>query len=224
MQSLNLSTTSSVADIQTPRLDLIAITPGAVSIEFANAADFRVELGARLVAVVPPQWPPENWEPHVLQYLSNLFAENPRSVGWTRYVALRGENTRKRVLIGTVGSFFPEPGSSQVEVGYGILPEFHRRGYATEALAGMLAWVHAQAGISTFVAQTFPHLLPSIRVLEKSGFQFAGPGFEEGTILYRRENFVAPPAPAITAMAQKNVLSLVRGWMAGRATKGQGSG
>lgn len=50
----------------------------------------------------------------------------------------------------------------------------------------MLPWLESRRPIRAFVAQTFPHLRGSIRVLEKTGFQPAGQGFEEGTILFRR--------------------------------------
>ena len=55
-----------------------------------------------------------------------------------------------------------------------------------EALDAMLEWLLSQAKVSAFVAQTFPHLHPSIHVIEKNGFQRVGAGFEEGTILFRK--------------------------------------
>ena len=40
------------------------------------------------------------------------------------------------------------------------------------------------------MAETLPELTASIRVLEKNGFRFAGPGSEDGVIRYELENFV----------------------------------
>ena len=74
------------------------------------------------------------------------------------------------------------------EIGYGLLPEFQHRGYATEAVATLVAWIFEHPHIRSVNAQTFPDHHPSLRVLERSGFQFAGPGPgpEEGTILFRK--------------------------------------
>ena len=186
MTNLNIDTP--VADILTPRLDLIAITPELVQSE----RDHSMQIFESLVcAMVPEQWPPQDWEPHVLDFLLKQMADLPSSIGWARFVALRDPSTSQRTLIGTVGAVPPGTEMSQstageIEVGYGILPAFQRRGFATEALAGLMPWVQTQTQVSAFVAQTFPHLQPSIRVLEKSGFQRAGKGFEEGTILFRR--------------------------------------
>jgi ribosomal-protein-alanine N-acetyltransferase len=183
-------------DIRTERLDLIAITPEAVLCEKSGGAHLRIRLGTLVAAEVTHEWPPKDWEPHVLDFLLQQMADAPQSVGWARFVALRGESGR--ILIGTVGAV--PPGSAmdhaapaEIEVGYGILPAYQRHGYATEALAGLLPWVRSQAQVAAFVAQTFPHLQPSIRVLEKSGFYLTGAGFEEGTILFRKSTTDSPP-------------------------------
>jgi RimJ/RimL family protein N-acetyltransferase len=185
MQSQHISTLTKVQDIQTARLDLVAITPEAIRCESRASANFRADLECILQAEVPEAWPVEHWDPHVLEFLSNLYSENPSVIGWTRYVTLRDETTNRRILIGTFGSMHPGDNSRQIEVGYSILRAFQSRGYATEAMSAMLSWIRSFFPVRCFVAQTFPHLKPSIRVLEKSGFEYVGAGFEEGTILYR---------------------------------------
>ena len=147
----------------------------------------RAELGAILHAEVPDAWPHENWEPHVFEYLLNLIAADPEAIGWCRYLMLRHPDGSERTLIGSFGSGFPKPETGEAEIGYGILPQWQRQGFAVEAVEAMLPWMQTRREIRAFVAQTFPHLYGSIRVLEKCGFQPAGAGFEEGTILFRRE-------------------------------------
>jgi len=178
------------SDIRTPRLDLIAITMPLLHCEIDAGADFAVHFGALAGAEIPPEWPPQDWEPHVLEFVLRQLTEHPETLGWTRFVALRNTETGGRTLIGTVGAIPPgtemaHSAPGEIEVGYGILPAFQRRGFATEALAGMMDWVKARAEVRAFVAQTFRHLHASIRVLEKSGFELSGVGFEEGTILFR---------------------------------------
>jgi len=178
-------------DIQTPRLELMAMTPELLQCEIEGGAEFRTRFGALAGAQIPLEWPPRDWEPHVLEFLLKQIIAQPETVGWTRFVALRDDPSGGRTLIGTVGAIPPgtemaHAAEGEIEVGYGILPPFQRQGYATEALAGMMGWVRSRMRVNAFVAQTFPHLHASIRVLEKSGFERSGDGFEEGTILFRR--------------------------------------
>ena len=172
-------------DIATPRLDLVAVTPQSLLIQQKDSPTMRIELGRSIGAKVPDEWPHENWEPHVFEYLLRLFAETPEAIGWCRYLVLRHETGR--TLIGSFGSGLPKPDTGEAEIGYGILPAWQRQGFAPEAVVAMLPWLQSRRQIRAFVAQTFPHLRGSIRVLEKSGFRHVGDGFEEGTILFRRE-------------------------------------
>ena len=190
MPSKNTHTLRNDADIRTPRLDLIAITLPLLRCEIVGGADFAASFGPLAGAEIPPQWPPQDWEPHVLDFVLHQLTAQPETLGWTRFVALRNPETGTRTLIGTVGAIPPgtamaHSAPGEIEVGYGILPASQCRGFATEALAGMMDWVRSRVEVSAFVAQTFPHLQASMRVLEKSGFERAGDGFEAGTILFR---------------------------------------
>ena len=188
-----------VEEIHTPRLDLIATTLEVVQCERDGGPDVYARLAALVGAEIPPQWPPQDWEPHVLDFLLRQMQEHPHTAGWGRLVALRDAATGRRTLIGTVGGIPPgtemaKAPSGEIEIGYGVLPAYQKHGYATEASAALCRWVQTQVEVTAFVAQTFPHLQASIRVLEKSGFQLAGAGFEEGTILFRRECETIVPA------------------------------
>lgn len=161
-------------DILTPRLRLVAITPPLLRVEGSALA---IAVGA----VIPALWPPEHWEPHVYDFLEELYARAPYAVAWTRYVVTR---TEPATLIGTLGGF-PRT-DVEAEVGYGILPPWQRQGLATEGLLALMEEIRRRDEIQTFTAQTYPHLAASVRVLEKCGFDWAGPGDEEGTVRYRR--------------------------------------
>ena len=171
------------AEVQTPRLDLIPVTAASLQCQVGFSAGMYAEMGRLLHAEIPVAWPPEHWEPHVLDYLLNLFAEHPESVGWCRYLLLRQPD--RRILIGSFGCALPKQESGEAELGYGLLPAWQRQGFAAEAVQAMMPWLAAQQPIRAFVAQTYPELRGSVRVLEKCGFHLAGSGFEEGTVLYR---------------------------------------
>lgn len=77
--------------------------------------------------------------------------------------------------------------SGVVEIGYGIVGEFQRRGYATEAAAGLVGWAHAHPEVRMVAAHTLPELTASIRVLEKNGFVRRGIPAEEGAIRFEMD-------------------------------------
>jgi RimJ/RimL family protein N-acetyltransferase len=172
-------------DVCSARLDMVAMSPASLHCQAENALDMHSKLGAILRCSVPDSWPPENWEPHVYEYLLNLMATDAEASGWCRYILLRDVDGA-RTLIGTFGAGLPKAETGEAEIGYGLLPEYQRQGYAAEAVMAMLPWLLSRRPVKAFVAQTFPHLYGSIRVMEKCGMVYAGPGFEEGTILYRK--------------------------------------
>jgi len=169
-----------VSDLLTARLALIAITPEAMRSEQVSDG----QLGSITGALVPADWPPEHWEPHVFELLLNRFAAEPDEVGWHRYIALRHDDG-SRTLIGTMGGFRKAEAPEECEVGYSVLQKFQGKGYATEATKAMMEWALAHPGLRTISAQTFPSLPKSIRVMEKCGMELVGVGDEEGTVRYR---------------------------------------
>ena len=67
-----------------------------------------------------------------------------------------------------------------VEIGYGILDEYQRLGYASEAVAAAVNWALAQPGVTRVEAETAPDNRASQRVLEKCGFIPTGTMGKEG--------------------------------------------
>ncbi len=164
----------------TARLALIAIT--AETLESEKAADGQ--LGQLIQCGVPANWPPVDWEPHVLDMLLAQFDRDPTQVGWHRYVGLI-QPDGSRLLIGTLGAFPRESLPAECEIGYTILPPYEGQGLATEAAQGLLEYLRGDGRLRSVVAHTFPRLAGSIRVMEKCGFVPDGDGEEPGTVRYR---------------------------------------
>ena len=67
--------------------------------------------------------------------------------------------------------FHGEPDATRsVEVGYGIDDGYCSKGYATEALGGLIDWLKADKRVDTLLAETEPTNSASIKVLTKNGF------------------------------------------------------
>ncbi|MET0017536.1 GNAT family N-acetyltransferase [Oscillibacter sp.] len=78
----------------------------------------------------------------------------------------------------------PDAGGT-VEIGYGIDEAYRRKGYATEAVGGIVKWALAQDGVRHITAQTEPDNTISQTVLLKNSFFRDGYG-DEGP-LYKVE-------------------------------------
>ena len=70
--------------------------------------------------------------------------------------------------------------AGSVEIGYSVLRQFWVQGYATEAVARLIGWAFSHQHVNEVTAATLPHLKQSIRVREKNGLSFAGPGSDYG--------------------------------------------
>jgi RimJ/RimL family protein N-acetyltransferase len=71
-------------------------------------------------------------------------------------------------------------GGPDVEVGWRMHPDVQGRGYATEAARAALAAGFGQLGLERIVAVADPGNAASLRVIEKLGMTFAGPGRHYG--------------------------------------------
>ena len=167
-------------DIVTSRLSLIAITPAMLLSEKSSDGRF----GELIQCVIPGNWPPTDWEPHVLDFLLTQFAEHPEQLGWCRYVSLAHPNGG-RTLIGTLGAFTRAIRPSECEIGYSILSPHERQGLATEGAKALIEYLRRDPQLTSIIAHSFPSLPGSIRVMEKCGMVFDGKGEEPGTVRYR---------------------------------------
>lgn len=80
--------------------------------------------------------------------------------------------------VGGVGFKGVPDSTGSVDLGYGIKAEYRRNGYATEAVALILAWAFEQPGVKRVTAQTDPENMISQKVLAKNGFVRDGDGDE----------------------------------------------
>jgi len=168
--------------LRTERLQLVAATLELARAELAGPRRLEKVLGAH----VPPSWPPPLNDEHSLRWTIEALTEHPDAVGWFAWYFLHREHGELRAI--GVGGFRGKPSKEgEVEVGYSIVPEAHRFGFGPEAVRALVAWAFSHRDVSRVTAQTLPELRPSIRVLEKCGFTFTGPGSEQGTIAYALE-------------------------------------
>ncbi|HEY0552186.1 MAG TPA: GNAT family N-acetyltransferase [Verrucomicrobiae bacterium] len=163
--------------IRTERLELIPATLEIITTDLHR----RDQLAALLRAEIGAGWPPVLFDVPAYEYVKRALQNDPTLGGWTVwYWILR----RPRVLIGMSG-FKSRPVNGGVELGYGCLDKYQRRGFASEVVNGMAHWAFAN-GVERVLAETLPELIASQRVLAKCGFRFIGEGSEPGVIRFER--------------------------------------
>ena len=165
--------------IVTRRLEIVPAT-----LESTRAAlDGEAALAGVLGAAVPPTWPPEFLDDAALQFTLDRLGEGPEQQGWWLHFVVLPAAEKGRTLIGSAGYKGP-PAGGTVEVGYGIVSDRRRQGYAVEVVGGLLEQAFSDAAVERAIGETLPSLAPSIGVLKKCGFRGIGEGSEPGVIRF----------------------------------------
>ena len=158
------------AIIQTERLDLISLSPGVIR---APLDGDRSRMAQLLGVSVPATWEIRR---EFLELRLRQLEANPALQPWLiRGISLRDEG----ILIGDIG-FHSEPvapsaaAPKSVELGYGVLEAWRRRGFADEALAAMIHWARHRHGVHRFVLSIDPENQPSQALAAKLGFRKVG--------------------------------------------------
>ena len=76
-------------------------------------------------------------------------------------------------VVGDIGFLGPPDESGSVEIGYCVIPDRRRRGYASEAARALVDWALDQPGVEVVVASPESGNLASVRTLERVGFHRA---------------------------------------------------
>ena len=86
-------------------------------------------------------------------------------------------------VVGDIGFFGPPDASGVLEVGYSVIPDRRRRGYATEAAIALVTWALDQPGIQAIDATCDADNVASILTLSRIGFRRTGE--KDGRILWQ---------------------------------------
>ena len=142
----------------------------------------RGELGRILNARVHEDWPVF---PDTMDHVRESLKADPSSREWGFRLFV---HTRERVLIGEGGYKGRPDKEGVVEIGYAIVPEYRRRGFAYEAAKGLTDYAFSHSEVKIVQAHTLKDGTASMRVLEKVGMKLVGTAQDpdEGEVLQWR--------------------------------------
>ena len=189
----------SVPDIVTERLDLVSMSPAFLDAVFAGRHDEAEEL---VGAQIPSAFPHAN-EKRFLRLRHRQMLSGEQEQRWlTRAVVLRAERRMirrgraaatatsfgqqpnvRRTMIGNAG-YHGNPGVNEkgrpdgVEIGYTIYEAFRGRGYATEAVRGLIGYARSER-MNVVVASVAPDNEPSLAIVRKLGFVETGSHWDD---------------------------------------------
>jgi RimJ/RimL family protein N-acetyltransferase len=153
------------------RLDLIPLPAAAAAALPAGRAEAAQSIGA----ILPDAWP----LPDLLGVLPMQAAATPDQEAFGIWLIIERETN---TVVGDIG-FHGPPGDGRVEIGFSVIPDRRRRGYASEAARSIVEWAIGQPGIREVVARSDPANEASARTLTAAGF--ARVGERDGLIEWR---------------------------------------
>ena len=163
-----------VSAIRTARLVLQPATLELLRAELSSPEALARELGAE----VPATWPPELYDTDAVRWTIAWLEQNADVREWGFYYILEAPHTTGAGarLAGAGGYKGPPNVAGAVEIGYAVVADRRRRGYAREAVGGLLDRAFADPRVTHVVAHTLEELAPSIGVLRSTGFDLVGEG------------------------------------------------
>jgi RimJ/RimL family protein N-acetyltransferase len=142
----------------------------------------QIQLTDAINARVPDNWPPDLYERPAMEYALQQL-QDPAEQGWSFWYLLT--RLPQEVEVFGICGFKGRPDDTgSVEIAYSVLSQFRSQGYASEAVFRLVLWAFSHQNVNQVTAETLPHLSQSIKVMEKNGFVFTGPGSEHGVVRY----------------------------------------
>ncbi|MBC1375398.1 GNAT family N-acetyltransferase [Listeria sp. FSL L7-0091] len=148
-------------NIETNRLILINYTLEMIQATINGTEALEKASGYQ----VSPDWPGIDFFFYLPYVLENV-KKDKRMIKWTRLVVLKKENK----IIGEIGGQGNPNETGEIEIGYSIAPDYQNKGYMSEALIGMIAWLEEQHEIKRIFARCYEQNEASIQVLKHNHF------------------------------------------------------
>jgi ribosomal-protein-alanine N-acetyltransferase len=149
-----------VPTLETKRLQLIPFT---LDLKKAAMHD-RSRLVEMLGLYVPGHWPGPDLAEALPFFVENM-EKAPFEPAWD-WIAI---HRLDQGVIGGIGFMGGPDEDGIVDVGYDVVPEYRKQGYATEMARSLVAWAFQETTIKIVTASCLEDNIGSIKVLENAG-------------------------------------------------------
>jgi RimJ/RimL family protein N-acetyltransferase len=133
---------------------------------------------AELIAglTLPSDWPDEH-DSRFLRLRLDQMRGDPSSQQWlVRAMVLRAQ---ERPMVGHIGFHGSPETVGRAEMGYTVMPNHRRQGYATEAARALMDWAAREHGVQRFFVSIAPNNSSSLAMAAKLGFRQVGEQIDE---------------------------------------------
>jgi len=152
------------------RLALLALDRDLAVLQAGSRAAFF-----NAIAVThEPMWPPAPFEPHAFDWAAQHLKHDPEGQGWYGWALLANGGERKPPRLVGIAALIGRPDDDgDVELAFGLVPEFRGVGYGGETVRVLSAWAFAN-GARRVIAHLDAEDAHAAHTLAKSGFADTG--------------------------------------------------
>lgn len=152
------------------RLALLALDRDLAALQAGSRAAFF-----NAIAVMhEPLWPPAPFEHAAFEWARKSLAQDPSGEGWYGWALLANEGESSPPRLAGIAALIGRPDDDgDVELAFGLLPEFRGRGYGEDTVRALATWAFAN-GATRVVAHLDAEDAHAADTLSSSGFAETG--------------------------------------------------
>ena len=148
------------------RLALLALDRDLAALQ----AGSRTAFFNAIAVMHEPLWPPAPFEIGAFDWAAKNLAHDPDGQGWYGWALLANEGERAPPRLVGIAALIGRPDDDgDVELAFGLLPDFRGRGYGSETIRALVKWAFAN-GAKRVIVHLDAEDLAAARTLARSGF------------------------------------------------------
>ncbi len=152
------------------RLALLALDSDLANLQ----AGSRTAFFNAIAVMHEPMWPPSPFELGALDWSRKGLSQDPEGQGWYGWAMLANEGERSPPRLVGIAALVGRPDEDgDVEVAFGLLPEYRGRGYGEEAVRALASWAFGN-GAARVIAHLDAEDVHTADTLANSGFSDIG--------------------------------------------------
>lgn len=156
--------------ITAERLALLALDRELAALQFSSRTAFFNAIAVTHEAI----WPPAPFEPGALEWAARNLAHDPEGEGWYGWALLANGGERAPPRIIGIAALIGRPDEDgDVELAFGLLPEFRGWGYGGESVQALAGWAFAHGALRV-IAHLDAEDAHAAHTLARNGFADTG--------------------------------------------------